>query len=373
MIRQYGVLAYDIGHDGAPRFLLITSRNTKRWIIPRGNPIPGLSPAQSAAQEAYEEAGLTGLVSAEEIGTYRYEKVRRNGTTTPANVHVFPLRTTVQSGQWPERDERQWRWFTREEAVQAVDEEGLRDLIRHFTPPPTAASAVPLAALSAPPPPPSRFFSVLKLFKRIMPREDGFFRMFADHAATLVRGADTMGSMFAGEIPIAEACNKITDYEHQADAITRDVLVAVRRSFITPFDRSAITALIGSMDDAIDEMRGTAKAITLYEVTAFEPQMCEMAALAGQAARLVAEGVPLLRSVGKSAGLLDRITENIVHLEGAADDLHEDGLKALFKTHGETKPMAYFVGREIYSHLERVLDRFEDVANEIHGIVIDHA
>jgi len=372
MIRQYGVLAYDVGHDGEPRFLLITSRNTRRWIIPRGNPIPGLSPAQSAAQEAYEEAGLTGMVSAQETGTYRYEKVRRNGSTTTANVHVFPLRTTVQSGQWPERDQRQWRWFTREEAVEAVDEEGLKDLIRHFTPPPTAASAVPLAALSAPPPPPSRF-SVLKLFKRIMPREDGFFEMFANHAATLVGGADTMGAMFAGEMPIAAACDRITDFEHQADAVTRDVLLAVRRSFITPFDRSAISDLISSMDDAIDEMRKTAKAITLYELSAFEPQMCEMAALAGQAARLVAEAVPLLRSVGKNGGLLDRITENIVHLEGAADDLHEDGLKALFKMHGDAKPMAYFVGREVYSHLERVLDRFEDVANEIHGIVIDHA
>ena len=372
MIRQYGVLAYDVGHDGEPRFLLITSKSTRRWIIPRGNPIPGLSPAQSAAQEAYEEAGLTGLVSAQEIGAYRYEKARRNGSSVTANVHVFPLRTTVQSGEWPERHEREWRWFTRAEAVDAVAEPGLKDLIRDFTPPPTAATAVPLAALSAAPPPPSRF-AVLNLFKRIMPREDGFFDMFASHAATLVRGADTMGAMFAGEMPIVEACNAISDFEHQADAITRDVLVAVRRSFITPFDRSAITALISSMDDAIDEMRGTAKSITLYEVTGFEPQMCEMAALAGQAARLVAEAVPLLRSVGKNAGMLDRITENVVHLEGAADDLHADGLKAIFKAHGETKPMTYFIGREIYSHLERVLDRFEDVANEIHGIVIDHA
>jgi uncharacterized protein Yka (UPF0111/DUF47 family)/8-oxo-dGTP pyrophosphatase MutT (NUDIX family) len=372
MIRQYGVLAYDVGHDGEPRFLLITSRSTRRWIIPRGNPIPGLSPAQSAAQEAYEEAGLTGLVSSEEVGAYRYEKGRRNGSSVTANVHVFPLRTTVQSGEWPERHQREWRWFTRAEAVEAVDEAGLKELIRGFTPPPTAATAVPLAALSAPPPPPSRF-SVLNLFKRIMPREDGFFEMFARHAATLVSGADTMGAMFAGQIPIAQACDAITDFEHQADAITRDVLVAVRRSFITPFDRSAITALISAMDDAIDEMRGTAKSITLYEVTAFEPQMCEMAALAGQAARLVAEAVPLLRSVGKNAGMLDRITENVVHLEGAADDLHADGLKAIFKAHGEAKPMAYFIGREVYSHLERVLDRFEDVANEIHGIVIDHA
>lgn len=372
MIRQYGVLAYDLAADGDPRFLLITSRTTRRWIIPRGNPIPGLSPAQSAAAEAYEEAGITGLVSPEEIGTYRYTKRRRNGSEDLANVHVFALRTTIQSGQWPERDERDWKWFTREEAVNAVDEPELKELLRSFNPPPAAAGRVPVASLSAPPPPPSRF-GMFKLFKKIMPKEDSFFDMFGQHAKTLVGGADALSAMFAGQISIAEGCRQITDFEHRADAVTRDVLVAVRRSFITPFDRSAITSLATSMDDAIDEMEKTCKMITLYDVSSFEPQMCEMAALAGQAARLVAEAVPLMRSVGRNAGRLDRITENIIHLEGAADDLHEDGLKAMFQAHGDERPMAYFVGREIYSHLERVLDGFEDVANEIQGIVIDHA
>lgn len=372
MLEKYGVLAYDIAADGEPRFLLITSRETKRWVIPRGNAVPGLPPHQSAAQEAYEEAGLTGLVDAEEIGTYRFDKRRKGGMTEEANVHVFPLRTTIQSGQWPEREERDTRWFTREEAAAAVDEPGLKALIRDFTPPAEAAARVPVAALSAPPPLGKRpgFF---RLFKAIMPKEDSFFDLFARHAETVVGGADAMSAMFSGEAGIEESCRRIAEFEQQADTITRDVLHAVRRSFITPFDRSAITGLISSMDDTIDEMHQTAKAISRYEVSAFEPQMHEMAALSAQAARLVVEAVPLLRSVGKNGGRLDRITENIVHLEGAADDLHEDGLKALFKAHGESRPMAFFVGREIYSHLERVLDGFEDVANEIQGVVIDHA
>jgi predicted phosphate transport protein (TIGR00153 family) len=372
MIRQYGVLAYDYGEGGELRFLLITSRRTRRWIIPRGNPIAGLSPAQSAAQEAYEEAGLTGFVSAQEIGSYRYDKLRKNGSVTEANVHVFPLRATIQSGRWPERHQRDWRWFSREEAAAAVAEPGLRDLLLGFTPPPHRATRRPLVSLSAPPSPRPRF-SVLGLFKRIMPKETGFFDMFARHAETLVQGADTMVAMLSGEKPIEQSCQRITDLEHQADDITREVLLAVRKSFITPFDRSAITGLVNAMDDAIDEMRQTAKTIMLYDVRAFEPPMCEMAALGAQAARLVGEAVPLLRSLGRNAGQLDRITENIVHLEGAADDLYGDGLKALFQAHGETRPMAYFIGREIYIHLERVLDGFEDVANEIQGIVIDHA
>ena len=372
MLQQYGVLAFDIGDDGEPRFLLITSRHSKRWVIPRGNPVPGLSPPQSAAHEAYEEAGITGLVTPEEIGAYDYEKRKKDGSSIPATVHVFPLRATIQSVRFPERHERETRWCTREEAVEAVDEEGLKQLLRDFTPPATAASRVPVASLSAPPPPPPRF-PLLKWFRAVMPREDSFFDMFARHAETVVGGADAMTAMFSGEVGIPEGCARITEFEHQADAITRDVLIAVRRSFITPFDRGAITDLISSMDDSVDEMRQTAKMITLYDVSSFEPQMCEMAALAGQAARLVAEAVPLLRQVGRNGGRLDRITENIVHLEGHADDLHEEGLKALFQAHGQDRPMEYFVGREIYSHLERVLDSFEDVANEIHGVVIDHA
>jgi predicted phosphate transport protein (TIGR00153 family) len=209
--------------------------------------------------------------------------------------------------------------------------------------------------------------------KALMPKESRFFDMFADHAETLVGGAGVMRRMFAGEEGIVDACGRIADYEHLADAVTREVLLAVRRTFITPFDRSAITDLISSMDDAIDEMQKTAKAITLFEVERFEPQMREMSALAEQAAGLVLEAVPLLRSIGRNHEALDKITERIVHIEEEADSLHEAGLKALYQVHGETSPMGFIVGREIYSHLEKVLDRFEDVANEIQGIVIDHA
>ena len=213
----------------------------------------------------------------------------------------------------------------------------------------------------------------MNFIRAIMPREDSFFDMFARHAETLVGGSDVLVEMLAGNLDIAEACRKIADFEHQADDVAREVLTAVRRSFITPFDRSSITSLIGSMDDAIDEMHQTGKAITLYDVKKFEPQMLRMAELATQASRLVRNAVPLLRSSGRNVIELTRITEEIVHLEGDADDLHEQGLKALFQKHGDSKPMAFFVGREVYRHLERVLDGMEDVADEIQGIVIDHA
>lgn len=214
---------------------------------------------------------------------------------------------------------------------------------------------------------------MFKAFQRLMPKEERFFDLFAQHAETIVAGADAMVRMFTGETPVAESCSAIGAHENRADDVTRDVIVAVRRSFITPFDRSAITGLISSMDDAVDEMWQTAKAITLYEVSSFEPQMREIAGLAADAARLVAEAMPLLRNIGKNSAQLHELTEKIVHLEGRADDLHEQGLKALYQANAATTPMVFFVGREVYSHLERVLDRLEDVADEIQGIVIDHA
>ena len=167
--------------------------------------------------------------------------------------------------------------------------------------------------------------------------------------------------------------DEIRELETAADDITRDVLIAVRRSFITPFDRSAITSLISSMDDAVDEIWHTAKTVTIYGVEQFEPQVRASAELARKAARLVREAIPLMRKVGRNASRLHEITEAIVKLEGRADGLHDEGLAALYGQHGADRPIVFFVGRELYRYVERVLDRFQDIADEIQGIVIDHA
>jgi len=213
---------------------------------------------------------------------------------------------------------------------------------------------------------------MLNVFQKLMPKEERFFDLFERHAVTLVAGAEALVRLLDGG-SIAASTEEIRDFENQADEVTRDVLVAVRRSFITPFDRSAITALISSMDDAVDEMWQTAKAITLYEVVEFPPQVQEMSKLGVEAAGLVRQALPLMRNIGRNGARLHEITEAIVHLEGRADELHQQGLKALFQKHGAERPMDFIVGREIYSHVERVLDRLEDVADEIQGIVIDHA
>ncbi len=371
LITQFGVLPYRLDPDKGVQFLLVTSRDTGRWVIPKGNPMPRLRGHETAMHEAYEEAGVDGDMSREPIGSFSYDKQRRSGDPVEARVTVYALLVTRQHFAWPERGQRNARWFDRRKAVLSVDEPELKALIESFDPANAGLAGRSAATMGG-----SRFgkgVSMLKFVRAIMPKEDRFFDMFERHAQVLVAGADAMTKMFAGEEGIAESCRRIAEHEHAADDVTRDVLVAVRRSFITPFDRSAITALAGSMDDAIDEMWQTAKAITLYEVTSFEPQMKEMSALASEAAALVLEAVPLMRNIGRNATRLHEITEKIVHLEGRADGLYSAGLKALFQAHGAERPMAFFVGREVYRHLERVLDGFEDVADEIQGIVIDHA
>ena len=370
MIEQYGALAYRYVAGGSVELLLVTSRETGRWIVPKGNRVPGLSPAESAAREALEEGGVEGEVAPGPIGAYRYVKQKKNGTVTPASVLLYPMRVTRQLGDWPEKSERTTRWFNLADAAASVAERSLRQLILSFEPPPGPDYAPALARLKDV----ARFggFGMLKALRAIMPREDRFFDMFQRHADAVVAGADAMEKLLSGAVGISESCRAIADHEHAADDVTRDVLVAVRRSFITPFDRSAITALTSAMDTSIDEMWQTAKAITLYELDRFEPQMLEMSRQAQEAARLVREAIPLMKNIGRNAQRLHQITEQIVHLEGKADELHAEGLKALYQAHKD-QPMAFIVGREVYSHIERVLDRLEDVADEIQGIVIDHA
>ncbi len=209
-------------------------------------------------------------------------------------------------------------------------------------------------------------------FQRLLPRTGDFFGMFEAHAATLVAAADALTKLVDGGTPHEEYIAEIHRREHQADDIIREVLTTVRRTFLTPFDRGAITSLIGAMDDAIDEMQSTARAVDVYEIRGFEPEMREMVAMIAEAADLTAEAMPLLRDIGRNGTRIHEITEKVVRLEGEADDAHAKGLKRAFQEQSG-KPMQFIVSREIYKHLERITDAFEDVANEIDGIVIDHA
>ena len=212
---------------------------------------------------------------------------------------------------------------------------------------------------------------MLRWFRVFLPKEERFFDLFARHADTVVKGAHALQDMLRGGEETPVYCQRVSQFENDADGITREVLTAVRRTFITPFDRGDIKNLITSMDDAIDQMQQTAKAVMLFEVRQFEPPMREMGQLIIECANLVSRALPLLQSIGANVSLLTQITEELGKLEGRVDDLHDIGLKELYLKHRDGTAMDFIVGAEIYDHLEKVADRFDDVANEINSIVIE--
>lgn len=216
---------------------------------------------------------------------------------------------------------------------------------------------------------------MLGWFQTLMPREARFFPLFQKHATLVVAGAEALRGLLRGGDNIEACCKEIFQREAEADEVTREVLLAVRRTFITPFDRTDIQDLITSMDDAIDQMNKTAKTIVLFEVRSFEPQMQQMGDIILQSAKIVLEAVPLLSAIGTNAGRLGALTTRLITIEEQADDLYNRGLKALFlasRSEGNAgNAMKFVVGSELYDHLEKVVDRFEDVAKEISSIVVD--
>jgi len=213
---------------------------------------------------------------------------------------------------------------------------------------------------------------MLKAFRNLMPKEEAFFDLFLKHALIVVAGAEALQGVLRGGEDVLHFSQIVIDKEDEADEITRQVMTAVRRSFITPFDRSDIQSLIQSLDDAIDQMKKTVKSIALFEVTEFDPMMAAMGDAIAEAARLTAQAVSLLNAIGANAQKLGQIAEQVTFIEGRADDLHEEGLKELFRAHRDGNAMPYVIGAEIWGNLERVMDRLEDVANEISAIVVEN-
>ncbi|HJV42228.1 DUF47 domain-containing protein [Caulobacter sp.] len=212
---------------------------------------------------------------------------------------------------------------------------------------------------------------MLGLFKAVMPKEDAFFDLFSAHARTLVAGAVALRDMTEGGEAVEAASARVYQHEEEADEVTRQVMVAVRRSFITPFDRSDIQDLTTSLDDAIDQMRKTAKVVSLFEVRTFEPQMRQMAGIIVEAAKLTEEAIALLPKMRQNAHKLGEISVRIREIEEQSDHMYDQGRKDLFLAHRTGDPMTFIVGIDIYSHLEKVMDRFEDVANRISSIVVE--
>lgn len=213
---------------------------------------------------------------------------------------------------------------------------------------------------------------MLDWFKKLMPKEEKFFDLFEAHAAKAQEAARSLRAIVDGGPDMAASCARLSRQEEEADQISYEVMQAIRRSFITPFDRSDIKALSSALDDAIDQMNKTGKTVVLYDVASFEPNMRAMADKIIAMADLIAQGLPMMRNVGQHSAKLHALTGELTKLEGESDTLNEDGLRELFKGPAQQNALAFVIGSELYDHLEKVCDRFEDVAHVMSDIVIEH-
>jgi 8-oxo-dGTP pyrophosphatase MutT (NUDIX family) len=132
--KQVAALCWRVSHKNGHglEVLLITSLNSKRWIMPKGWPEPDSTPAENAAREAFEEAGVTGKIEAAAVGHYHYLKEKKEGGGVPCRVEVFALAVTRQLEDWPEKNARQIIWLPAEQAAARVSEPGLRQVLRDF-------------------------------------------------------------------------------------------------------------------------------------------------------------------------------------------------------------------------------------------------
>jgi uncharacterized protein len=213
---------------------------------------------------------------------------------------------------------------------------------------------------------------MFKLIKAIMPKSDNFFVLFEAQAKKAQEAAQTLRTILDGGADTADKCARLSTQEEEADQISYEVMQSIRRSFITPFDRSDIKALSSALDDAIDQMNKTGKTVMLYDVLAFQPNMRAMGDRIILLANIVADALPLMRDIGTHSGRLHQMVGEISRIEEQSDQMYDTGLKDLFKATPKDQALDFVIGAELYDRLEKVCDRFEDVAHVMSDIVIEH-
>lgn len=212
---------------------------------------------------------------------------------------------------------------------------------------------------------------ILSLFRALMPKEERFVEHFTELSGKLVAASDTLAALMTA--PPEERAARTADLsavESEADAITREMILALHRAFITPFDRSDIHALVNALDDAVDLMEEVAEHATLYKIAAFDDYMRDFAGEIQKAARILAEVMPLLSDLTRNAERINGLCDQVGRIESQADRILRSALSKLI---AEGPDVIAFLGRkEMYEMLEKATDRCANVADIIESIVLDH-
>jgi len=210
------------------------------------------------------------------------------------------------------------------------------------------------------------------MLRSLLPRQPEFFELFSRHAALSVEGAGLLRALVAdlGSGQAEERAARIRSVEHEADALCQRAIERVHESFVTPIDRSDVLAIASRLDDIMDHIEAVSQRLWLYEIEQPTPEMCEMADHLVRAVEAMRRTVDALRQ--RLAAAEVRVLCNAVKaVEKENDRLLRRATARLFREEGDPKTLIKW--KEIYEDIEAAIDRCEDVANVIEGVVLENA
>lgn len=209
-----------------------------------------------------------------------------------------------------------------------------------------------------------------RLVALISPRSDDYFKLFNELTACTVRGAKVLATMSSVRDPAAfeQFFAEIKKTEGEADGVTRNIFLTLHKTFITPFDRWEIKDLAMALDDMIDYMEDIPQRAALYGPGDFTPEMAALGQIALRATEKVQEAVALLSDMNNAQRIL-QICQEIGEIESDADRVMRGGMTRLFSEVSDAR--ALIRAKELYELFEEAVDRCEDAADVIHGVVLE--
>ena len=201
---------------------------------------------------------------------------------------------------------------------------------------------------------------------RLIPREEKFYADFQALADELMRGADQLEVMLAGDEPVWNKAEEIKEIEHKCDFLTHEIIQRLHRTFVTPLDREDIFTLARTLDDVMDAIDACATVVRLYQITSVREDARKLGRIIAASADQV---VHALKALERRKGVAEPAVE-INRLENEADRIHQEAVMRLFED--ERDPIVVMKWKETLDFLEHATDRCEDVANVLEGVVVKH-
>ena len=209
-----------------------------------------------------------------------------------------------------------------------------------------------------------------RLISAITPRSDNYFVLFNKLADCAVEGSKVLAKMSAVVEPekFEEHFAEIRRIESQADEYTKEILLSLHKTYITPFDRREIRELAMALDDIIDYMEGIPQSAKIYGHTTFTPEMVALAQILLRASEKVRDAVQMLSDM-KNASKILKTCEEISQIEGEGDHVMRSGMHRLFEEVSDARTLIR--SRELYDLFEEAIDSCQDVGDVIHGVVVE--